>query len=467
MKFYSSSKLLHGALVLALLAAAPACKKLDLDPTDTIDPDKAFRNVADLNLGLLGAYAVLDNSLLLSAVTVADEVTLPIENTVSNNDAFRWQYNATSSSVTGAWASLYQAIDRANRVLAAVDKVGGTATDQTLKNQYQGELLALRAYAHFELLRGYAADYEPGALGVPYMKESKISSPARATFEQNVADIKADLAQAKTLIPASFTDNTRIRLVAVAAMQARLALYEKNWADAITYSSEVITALPLATRAQFPGIWTDANSSEVAWKLKRVTGDSRLGDSFFRQSGGIVLYAPALKLLNAFDKTNDVRYGVYIKFDPTRTGTKSQYLVNKYIGGTASAPGLVDVKLFRTGEMYLIRAEAQAESGNLTAAAADLNALRAARLSGYTAQSFADKAALVAAIYTERFKELAFEGQRFFDLKRRNLPVERLAADAANASGAVLLPPTQAQYNFPIPFVELQVNPNMVQNPGY
>ena len=49
MKFYSSSKLLHCALVLALLAAAPACKKLDLDPTDTIDPDKAFRNVADLN----------------------------------------------------------------------------------------------------------------------------------------------------------------------------------------------------------------------------------------------------------------------------------------------------------------------------------------------------------------------------------------------------------------------------------
>lgn len=467
MKRFSSAKLLHGALVLALLGAAPACKKLDLDPTDTIDPDKAFRNVADLNLGLLGAYAVLDNSLLLSAVTVADEVTLPTENTVSNNDAFRWQYNATSSSVTGAWASLYQAIDRANRVLAAVDQVSGTATDQGLRSQYQGELLALRAYAHFELLRGYAADYQPGALGVPYMKVSQISSPARATFEQNILDIKADLAQAKALIPASFADNTRIRAVAVAAMQARVALYEKNWAEAITYSSEVITALPLATRAQFPGIWTDANASEVAWKLKRVVGDSRLGDSFFRQSGGIVLYAPALKLLNAFDKTNDVRYTAYIRFDPTRTGTKSQYLVNKYIGGTASAPGLVDVKLFRTGEMYLIRAEAQAETGNLSAAAADLNALRAARLSGYTAATFADKAALVAAVYAERFKELAFEGQRFFDLKRRNLPVERLAADAANASGAVLLAPTQAQYHFPIPFVELQVNPNMVQNPGY
>jgi len=467
MSYYTSTNLLRGALMLALLSTAPACRKLDLDPSDTIDPSKAFRNVSDLNLGLLGAYAVLDNSLLVSAVIAADEVTLPAENTVSNNDAFRWQYNATSTSVTGAWSSYYQCIDRANRVLAALDQVTASAADQALKSQYQGELLALRAYCHFELLRGYAASYQPTALGVPYMKISQIGTPGRATFAQNISDIKADLVQAKTLLPATFTDNTRIRNVAVAAIQARVALYEKNWSEAVTYSSEVITALPLATRAQFPGIWTDANASEVAWKLRRVVGDSRLGDSFFRQSGGIVLYAPSTKLLNTFDRTNDVRYAAYIRFDATRTGNKSQYLVNKYIGGTASAPGLVDTKLFRTGEMYLIRAEAQAEGGSLAAAAADLNALRAARLTGYTNQPFAAKADLITALYLERFKELAFEGQRFFDLKRQNLPVDRLAIDAANASGAVQLLPTQAQYSFPIPFVELQVNSNMVQNPGY
>jgi hypothetical protein len=48
-----------------------------------------------------------------------------------------------------------------------------------------------------------------------------------------------------------------------------VALYESNWADAITYSTEVINAAPLATRAQFPGIWTDANDNEVIWKAKR------------------------------------------------------------------------------------------------------------------------------------------------------------------------------------------------------
>ena len=115
--------------------------------------------------------------------------------------------------------------------------------------------------------------------------------------------------------------------------------------------------------------------------------------------------------------------------------------------------------------MYLIRAEAKAESTG--DAAADLNALRTNRITGYSTATFADKTTLVNAIYTERFKELAFEGHRFFDLKRRNLPVQRLAADAVNASGAVTLSPTKAQYNFPIPALEISVNKNTVQNPNY
>lgn len=117
--------------------------------------------------------------------------------------------------------------------------------------------------------------------------------------------------------------------------------------------------------------------------------------------------------------------------------------------------------------MYLIRAEAQLEKNNLTAAAEDLNDLRSARIAGYTDQTFTDKQTLLDAIYIERFKELAFEGHRFFDLKRRNLPIERSSQDVINASGAVKLEPTAAQYNFPIPADEISVNKNILQNPNY
>lgn len=461
-KLYKKYILIFSLLILT----ASSCTKLDLTPTDSISPDKAFRNVNDINLGVIGAYALVDYSMTSLSSTVADENMFPTENTVGNSDAFRWLYTAGSGSVTSLYGNNYTAIDRLNRVLTAADALTFTGADLATANRYRGELLALRAYLHFELLRAYASSYQPGALGVPYMKQSIISYPARDKFEDVIANAKADLVAAKALIPTSFTDKSRITRNTVSAIQARVALYEKNWGEAITYATEVINAAPLATAAQFPGLWTDANDSEVIWKLKRVgTTDARIGDFYFRQTGGIVLYAPSFKLIAAFDQANDLRYPAYIKFDATRTGTKTQYLVNKYIGGTSTAPGLTDIKMFRTGEMYLIRAEARAESTG--DAAADINALRTARITGYTAATFADKAALIDAIYTERFKELAFEGHRFFDLKRRNMPVQRLAADAVNASGAVTLTPAQAQYAFPIPALEISVNKNTVQNPNY
>ena len=117
--------------------------------------------------------------------------------------------------------------------------------------------------------------------------------------------------------------------------------------------------------------------------------------------------------------------------------------------------------------MYLIRAEANAEKGLLLAAAQDLNTLRAARINGYVPQVFLTKEALINAILEERFKELAFEGHRIHDLRRKGLSVTRLAEDAINAQGAVLLQPTDKQYYFPIPDEEILANENIEQNPGY
>lgn len=452
-----------------------SCSKLKMSPTDSIDPSKAFRNLADLNLGVLGAYAPVDYTLIDASAIVSDEVMLPTENTVSNTAAYRWLYNSSYGSVTGAWNEYYAIIDRANRVLEAVPGVSVNPGQQSLLDQYHGEMLALRAYCHFELLRAYASSYEPDGMGVPYMKKHELIYPARPTVKSNFEDIDADLKAAKALIPDSFNDNTRITKTAVSAIQARVALYEKDWLSAITYASEVIAKEPLASKNDFGNIWIDKSDAEVIWKLARVPGDSEIGSAFFRQTGEIVLYAPAFKLINLFDKDNDIRYEDYITYDQARKdnsgGKKSAYLIKKYEGDDSRYPGLTDIKLFRTGEMFLIRAEAQLEADNsstgISNAAKDLNDLRRARIYGYTDENFSDKQSLLNAIYNERFKELAFEGHRFFDLKRRNLPIERTPEDAINASGAVKLEPTAAQYDFPIPVDEMSVNKNMVQNPNY
>lgn len=458
--------------VLSLMLLFLSSCALDDEPTDSISPGNAFRNLEDIELGLFGAYASLTTSLMESATIVGDEVRMPGENTVSNTDAYRWLYNSGSGSVTGAFYTFYQAIDRANRVLENIDGIEVTSSQQDLKNQYKAELLAIRAFAHFELLRGYASGYENEDMGVPYMKSSEVGYPARNSVASNYQDIAQDLMEAKQLIPASFSDKTRITASGISGIQARLALYAKQWQDAITYSSEVIQDNPLATGADFVGIWRDENDTEVLWKLARVTGDSPYGSLFFRQSGGIALYVPSFKILEEFEGAaqQDIRFEAYIDYQPERGANdprKSNYLVRKYEGSKPSEPGLTDIKLFRSGEMYLIRTEAYTELDRLDQAQADLNDLRAARIAGYTDVSISGKEELIAAIYSERFKELAFEGHRFFDLKRRNLPVERLEEDLLNTAQQQVMTPNDAQYNFPIPADERAVNENMEQNPNY
>jgi len=119
--------------------------------------------------------------------------------------------------------------------------------------------------------------------------------------------------------------------------------------------------------------------------------------------------------------------------------------------------------------MYLIRAEARAETGAVNganSAEADLNELRSARIVGYSNASFVTKNAVIDAIMAERFKELPFEGHRFWDLKRRGLPVERVGDDAPSAAGKTL-PANDFRFVLPIPNEERLANPLIQQNEGY
>lgn len=450
-----------------LLLASSCSKELDLLPTDTFDDSHAFKSVSDLNGGLLGAYASLKTSTITNVSLTSDECNLPSENSTGRGVAtYRWQYDGTSGTITADWGNNYTTIDRVNRALKYADEVKAKPAEEPLRKQYKGEMLALRAYCHFELLRNFAAKYENEAMGVPYMETSIVSKPSRLSFGATIAKIKTDLIAAKALIPASFNDNTRITLIAVSAIQARVALYEKNWDDALKYSTEAIDAVPLASKSKFPLIWTDKAEDEVIWKLKRVNDDDRLGD-FYYDTDDIVLYAPAFELINSFDQENDVRFPAYIKFDDTRGSGSSLYSVNKYLEGNSGQTNLTDVKIYRTGEMYLIRAEAYAGKNNLPLAVRDLNALRSARIEGYTDVSFADPVAFNTAIVLERYKELAFEGHRFFDLRRNGLPVTREPADAKNALGAVNLSSANKEYVYPIPNAEIRANSNVYQNPLY
>lgn len=469
--------------VICLMALAVlSCKKVaEIPETDFIDGDKAYATVENADAAAVAAYAgVVPEGNMYVASILSDEVKLaefPNDPTVHG-----WTFAADDISLTrgslSTYDNHYRVIDRANRVLAALPETDSMRVgDNALRVRLRGEMLAMRAYMHFELWRWYAKNYDPNGLALPYMETPSIQDVGRTTMQPYFNKMMADLAEARTLIPASYNDVFRITRTAVMGMQARAALYMRDWAAAETYATDYITALPLATRTEFPNIWLDATNTEVAWKIKRSV-QTTIPGSFYRARSlvagtvGTVFYAVSSKLWDAYDHANDIRASTYMKDEPLLTAnpTRAPFskIVRKYdaFAYNHANEGVADYKMFRTGEMYLIRAEARAELNKLGPAAQDLNALRAARISGYTNQNFADQASLIAAIMEERFKELAFEGHRFWDLKRRNLPVERRLVDAYYAS-AVTLPAGNHRFVMPIPFYEVQANRQIVQNEGY
>jgi hypothetical protein len=459
-------------LVLAGLTASSCKKTLDLTPTDTINAATAFTTVSDIEAGTVGAYSALnyDNTYYIGSV-MADEVRWTPDNNGRNYGLIhKWSFASDDGDASRAWDNLWIVIDRTNRALEAIDNIPApTAADEATKAKDKGELLALRAFSHFELYRWYSQSYEATALSVPYVTKSGITNkPSRLTVAEVLTNVKADLTEAKTLIPAGSTDIYRITRPAISALQARIALYEKNWADAITYSREAIAAKPLATRANFAGIWTDANTDEQIFDLKRNSPTSYIG-LLWRDTNGDTFFSPSNKLISTYDKVNDVRYNAYIKTDETIAAPKEQVQVVKYAGqgGTIKYN---NSKVFRTGEMYLILAEAYAQSSatDLVNGALALNTLQASRINNFVPVTYTSKQSLIDAIMLERFKELPFEGHRYFDLRRQGADINRDPRDVTQSVGIPLsLPTSNYRYILPIEQDEIFANPNIVQNKGY
>ena len=122
--------------------------------------------------------------------------------------------------------------------------------------------------------------------------------------------------------------------------------------------------------------------------------------------------------------------------------------------------------------MYLILAEAHAlkASPDFVAGEGFINQLRASRRLAPTALpnvSFASQQDAITKILDERRRELAFEGHRFFDLKRFNLGINRLDSDVLLNTFAQTLEPGDYRFTLPIPQSAIFANQNLVQNPQY
>jgi len=167
------------------------------------------------------------------------------------------------------------------------------------------------------------------------------------------------------------------------------------------------------------------------------------------------------------------------EFSDARRTCSTDFLgtvINKYndVINTGYTDNADDFIWLRYSDVLLMYAESLMEIGgtaNTDIALATINAIRKAHGgTGILDLKYTTQEDLRAKIRLERRRELAFEGHRWYDLKRWNIIVETMKANLAFQYSRPL-----SYYDFlndhvkvlPIPYAELANNPNLTQNPGY
>ncbi|HVG13094.1 MAG TPA: RagB/SusD family nutrient uptake outer membrane protein [Flavisolibacter sp.] len=495
MKF---TRIYTGLLLMGAVAFTNCKKVIDIEPEFVKDGSKIFTTLGEYEFALTGAYALTRQTGYFGSGgqttsswanlpdMMGDDLVQTAEDLGNWTPQVNWVYSSEEGDIGVAWQAAYSVVGEANLVLRNIEQFS-TANAQQV-NRIKGQALAIRAMAHFDVLRYWGVDFDRNStsLGIPYVTAVDIElKPSRLTVKETWDNIFKDLLEAETLLgdvdkAVNGATRTSFDRTAVRGLLARAYLYAKEYGKADQYATTVITALPLASRTAFPALWNSTSQSEVVLEVafsNPTEGNPSSGVHV--ASSNRNRFRPATPLTNLYNLDNDVRVPSYFASRATGNVTpprpflpfagataNARKVVNKYITRGSTNDNVVNWKVMRTGEMYLIRAEARAMLGgaNTVLALADLNDLRAARVSGYVPVVLAGQP-LIDAIMEERRKELFAEGHRWFDLKRTTRTINR--TDIAVTSTKTTLAPTAREWAWPIPQGEMDANPNMVQNPGY
>jgi len=452
--------------------------ELEQLPFDAIATDIALESPTDFENALKGIYSGMrrsgyygatsgDPSIYFIPDVLSDDVIINNNGRRSREDFYDWRYDEDDSS-EAFWLSAYKVVQRANFILENTSKLS-----EPIKSAVEGEALAARGIAHFDLAKFYAdspANTNGGALGIPYVTSTDAAlKPSRNTLDDTYTNIMNDLTSAATLMDGLVQDVGRIDVNVVNAYMTRVNLFMGNDAGVISAANGVSGSV--ASMAEFPNVWKDASNEGVLFKIVVTEPDDvTLGVAWLQESPmGIRSEYNVDKALYDLYQDNDVRKAAYFEtsaFD----GTNYNHII-KYRGRLVGNANEVDAKVLRYEEVLLSKAEAQYNTGDAGGALASLDELRSQRYMGFTSPGESGQA-LADAIALERRLELAFEGVRFFDLKRKGLAINRSTfGDQADGTGFpaefVTLPANDHRFNMAIGQGEMNANTNMVQNDGY
>ena len=412
-----------------------SCSEEDLEPTLSLDKDlsSGITSAGDLASVLNSAYDRMSSSGYYGRNFVIDG-DVRTDNGYSNVNSGRFQSSGMNYTAQGAgpWGSIYGVIAITNIVIGAdIATLSGSATQIA---HTQGQAYALRALAHFDLLKSYGQHFITGqgggaSLGVPYVKTYKDPAnltPARGTVGSNVGDIAADLTTAIAMMSQSLDSSSSYMTVAGAyAVLARAALYAGSvdpslYATAGTAAKWVIdnSGRSPVGASGFAASYVTDNASNSILELAFSGTDSRgiNGIAYILRGTS---YGD-VRILTRDTDANGVKVGANLDLLDILTAADVRGSADMIgvaqgyptvLGKYPTMSGADNITILRVEEMHLIYAEAMLRAGDAATALTYLNNIPAIR--GLGAGYYAS--ATLENILLERRKEFYFEGLRYDD----------------------------------------------------
>lgn len=439
-----------------------ACGTDDLEPTlaQSKAVEGSITSVGNLYSIMKGVHSELTESGYYGqAMIITNEVRS--DNMFSNGNSGRYstqaefEYNSNTGYI---WDNAYTVIANANIIINQdLTVLDG---EQEYGTHIQGQALAIRGMAHFDLLRSFGQQHTSGGtMGVPIVTTFKGEDlfPARNSISEVKAAIYADLELAYSKMSNDYDSKILISKYAAKALEARVALYFGDYARARDAAKAVIDSglYSIASPSTFVSNWSIDEAANSIFELENSTSDNAginglsymyrfPGDS----PGG---YGDAEVVSNVIDifEDGDVRKDILGYQDG---GTRLRNM-GKYPDTVSNAD---NTPLIRFEEIILIYAEALFETGG--DALTQLNLITSNR--GASAYTSVTKDGIL----NERRKELMFEGFRFDDLMRTGKSIEVLGS-IQNLIQTLSYP--NDLFAYPVPKAETDANSNMVQNNGY
>ena len=376
------------------------------------------------------------------------------------------------------WNQYYSFLGPINLIISDIRTAEGSNED--LRNYVLGEALTWRAYSYFKLLQ-YFSPYQNNQYGVPvYLKPADDignAMPSRNTQQEVFGQIIQDCREALNLLEITESNpwNCAWREDFLNAMMAGIycwkamsgAAEESDWENAEKCAALAMKGRQLANSSAIlkqmfncRDVTTSTAMEHDEFFFRIVDGNNGQVFNFVNAyyKGGLVDGTVNAQYYKLF-KENDIRKTAYFTSDGTQS---DKYNLLGLGGGIISAAKGGCLLPFRLAEMYLIRAEALARQGKNGEAREILRTFKTARYTG-PFDIPGDANGLLQEILDERTREFYMENDfRWLDMKRLGIRMERVISGEN-----FILEPDDFRYAFPIPAKEIELNSNMIQNPGW